>query len=52
LLTSLKKAELRAEANKATDYDPNTFKDRLIGIAEAASGSDIWRSACVLILLR
>ena len=32
LLTSLKKAELRAKANKATDYDPNTFKDRLIGI--------------------
>ena len=32
LLTSLKKAELRAKANKATDYDPKTFKDRLIGI--------------------
>jgi hypothetical protein len=32
LLASLKKAELRAKANKATDYDPKTFKDRLIGI--------------------
>jgi hypothetical protein len=32
LLTSLKKAEVRAKANKATDYDPKTFKDRLIGI--------------------
>ena len=30
LLTSLKKAELRAKANKAIDYDPKTFKDRLV----------------------
>jgi hypothetical protein len=32
LLTSLKDAEARAKAGKAADYDPNTFKDRLIGI--------------------
>jgi hypothetical protein len=32
LLTSLKEAEARAAAGEATDYDPATFKDRLIGI--------------------
>jgi hypothetical protein len=32
LLTSLKEAEARAEAGQAADYDPATFKDRLIGI--------------------
>ena len=39
LLTSLKKAELRAKANKATDYDPKTFKDRLIGIYRGGNSS-------------
>ena len=32
LLTSLKEAEARAKAGQTTDYDPKTFKDRLIGI--------------------
>jgi hypothetical protein len=32
LLTSLEGAEARAAAGEATDYDPHTFKDRLIGI--------------------
>jgi hypothetical protein len=32
LLTSLKDAEARAKAGEAAEYDPNTFKDRLIGI--------------------
>ena len=32
LLRSLKEAEARAAAGQATDYDPATFKDRLIGI--------------------
>jgi hypothetical protein len=32
LLTSLKEAEARAVAGEASDYDPATFKDRLIGI--------------------
>ena len=50
LLTSLKKAELRAKANKATDYDPKTFGSS--ASTEAASGSDLWRSAYVLIRSR
>jgi hypothetical protein len=32
LLNSLKEAEARVKAGKAIDYDPKTFKDRLIGI--------------------
>ncbi len=32
LTTSLKEAEARVKAGKAIDYDPKTFKDRLIGI--------------------
>jgi hypothetical protein len=32
LLASLKAAETRVKAGKAIDYDPKTFKDRLIGI--------------------
>ena len=32
LLNSLKEAEARAAAGQAADYDPATFKDRLIGI--------------------
>ena len=32
LLTSLQEAEARATAGEASDYDPATFKDRLIGI--------------------
>ena len=35
LLDSLKAAESRVKAGKAIDYDPNTFKDRLIGIYQA-----------------
>ena len=32
LLNSLEKAQARVRAGKAIDYDPDTFKDRLIGI--------------------
>jgi hypothetical protein len=32
LLNSLKEAEARVKAGKAIDYDPKTFKDRLIRI--------------------
>jgi hypothetical protein len=32
LRTSLKEAEARANAGEAIDYDPNTFKDRLLSI--------------------
>ena len=32
LLTSLKEAEARANAGQAADYDPKSFKDRLVGI--------------------
>jgi hypothetical protein len=32
LLKSLKEAEARAKAGRTTEYDPKTFKDRLIGI--------------------
>ena len=31
-LTSLKEAEARAGAGQTAEYDPKTFKDRLIGI--------------------
>ena len=31
LTTSLKEAEARVKAGKAIDYDPKSFKDRLIG---------------------
>jgi hypothetical protein len=36
LTTSLEEAEARVKAGKAIDYDPNTFKDRLIGIYRGA----------------
>lgn len=32
LTASLKAAETRVKAGKAIDYDPKTFKDRLVGI--------------------
>jgi hypothetical protein len=32
LTTSLKEAEARISAGKAVDYEPKTFKDRLIAI--------------------
>ena len=32
LLVSLKQAEARIEAGQALDYDPKTFKERLITI--------------------
>ena len=32
LTISLKEAEARVKAGKAIDYDPKTFKDRLVGI--------------------
>jgi hypothetical protein len=32
LLDSLEKAQARVRAGKGVDYDPVTFKDRLIGI--------------------
>ena len=31
-LDSLKQAEARVRSGKAIDYDPKTFKDRLVGI--------------------
>lgn len=36
LTTSLKEAEARVKTGKAIDYDPKTFKDRLIGIYRGA----------------
>ena len=36
LLTSLKEAEARVKAGKATDYDPKTFKQRLLDIYRGA----------------
>lgn len=35
LLAALKAAEAGVKASKAIDYDPKTFKDRLIGIYRA-----------------
>jgi hypothetical protein len=32
LLKSLQEAEARAKSGRTADYDPQTFKDRLIGI--------------------
>ena len=32
LLNSLKQAEARVRSGKAIDYDPKTFKDRLVRI--------------------
>jgi hypothetical protein len=32
LITSLREAEARVKAGKATDYDPKAFKKRLIDI--------------------
>lgn len=32
LTSSLEKAEARVRAGEAVDYEPKTFKDRLIGI--------------------
>jgi hypothetical protein len=32
LLDSLKQAEARVRSGKAIDYDPKTFKDRLVHI--------------------
>jgi len=32
LLASLKKAESRIKAGRGIDYDPRTFKDRLVDI--------------------
>ena len=39
LLNSLKEADVRAAAGEATDYDPATFKDRLIGIYRSGKPS-------------
>ena len=36
LTNSLQDAEDRVKAGKAIDYDPKTFKNRLIGIYRAA----------------
>jgi len=36
LRTSLEQAEARVKSGEAIDYDPKTFKDRLIGIFRAA----------------
>jgi hypothetical protein len=36
LLASLKQAEARARAGQAIDYDPKTFKDRLVAIYRGA----------------
>jgi hypothetical protein len=32
LLSSLKEAEARAKVGETTDYDPKSFRDRLVGI--------------------
>jgi hypothetical protein len=39
LSTSLKEAEARIAAGQAADYDPATFKDRLIGIYRSGKQS-------------
>jgi hypothetical protein len=39
LTTALKDAEARIKAGEAISYDPNTFKDRLIGIFRGAKRS-------------
>ena len=36
LLASLKEAEKRVAAGEAVEFDPKTFKDRLLGIYRAA----------------
>jgi hypothetical protein len=36
LVASLKQAEARAKAGQAIDYDPKTFKDRLVAIYRGA----------------
>jgi len=36
LVASLKEAEDRIKAGEAIDYDPKTFKKRLVGIYRAA----------------
>lgn len=36
LLTSLKRAESQIKAGQATDYDPKTFKKRLVQIYRGA----------------
>jgi hypothetical protein len=36
LLNSLKLAQARVKAGKAIDYDPKTFKNRLLGIYRGA----------------
>jgi hypothetical protein len=36
LLASLKQAEARVKAGRAVDYDPKTFKDRLVSIYRGA----------------
>ena len=36
LLASLEQAETRIENGQAIDYDPRTFKDRLLGIYRGA----------------
>ena len=36
LLVSLKQAEERVKAGRAIDYDPKTFKDRLVAIYRGA----------------
>jgi hypothetical protein len=41
LLKSLKEAEARAKAGQTTEYDPTTFKDRLIAIYRRSSSSAI-----------
>lgn len=39
LLAALKEAEARVKSGKAVDYDPKTFKQRLLNIYRGASGS-------------
>ena len=46
LLAVLKAAEARVKAGKAIDYDPKTFKDRLIGIYRARQVSPAQRYSC------
>jgi hypothetical protein len=36
LVASLKQAEARVKAGQAIDYDPKTFKDRLVAIYRGA----------------
>jgi hypothetical protein len=49
LLASLKESEARAKAGEAIDYDPKSFRDRLLAIYRGTDPPiDPWHSVCAL----